>query len=165
MHALSDAAGFSVFVLANTDPEFRRNAGVGDSTPAWLRQLTWRQVAQIVATFASFCVTKTRSYSGGNMRKSLCVVFSAFLGITPLVSAQGGSQRDIRADERQMQELEWRLREDQNRLAYDRSHHAGRTQIRADELRVRNDKLAIRNLRADIKRDRQRRRRYRREGA
>jgi hypothetical protein len=101
----------------------------------------------------------------GHMRKGLLLAMASFVTIAPLASAQAPSQRDIREDERRLQQLEWRLREDQNRLAYDRAHHASRAQIHADEFAVRNDKLAIRNLRADIKRDRQRRRRYHREGA
>ena len=101
---------------------------------------------------------------GGHMRKSLLLAFAGFLAMAPLAHAQAGSRRDIRADERQLQQLEWRLRQDQNRLAWDRRHHAGRAQIRADEAQVRDDKLAIRNLRADIKRDREMRRRYRRQG-
>lgn len=96
------------------------------------------------------------------MRTGLFLVFSGFLGMAPLALAQAGSPRDISADQRQMQQLEWRLREDQSRLAYDRRHRANRAQIHADEARVRNDKIAIRSLRADIKRDRQVRRHYHR---
>lgn len=96
------------------------------------------------------------------MRAGLFLVFSAFLGMASFALAQAGSRRDISADQRQMQQLEWRLREDQNRLAYDRRHHANRAQIHADEDQVRNDKIAIRNLRADIRRDRQLRRHYHR---
>ncbi len=96
------------------------------------------------------------------MRRILKLAVLTALTILPVLgSAQAGSGRDLREDERQLDRLQWQLRHDRERLAYDRRHHAGRGRIHEDEEQVRSDKAAINSLRADMRRDRRlRQRRY-----
>jgi hypothetical protein len=96
------------------------------------------------------------------MRKGCFLALAFFLGSVPLLSAQAGSARDLRADERELQRYGWQLQQDRNRLAFDRRNHASRWQLNQDKAQIRRDQAAIRALRADIHRDRRiRRSRYR----
>lgn len=87
------------------------------------------------------------------MQKSVLVVLSGFLALVPVLPAQTVAERDIHADQRQLEQYQWRLRQDQSRLDFDRRHRVPKIQIREDRARVQNDKAAIRLLRADMRRD------------
>jgi Ni/Co efflux regulator RcnB len=95
------------------------------------------------------------------MRRTLLLVLAVPLVLPILSSAQAGSLNDIRADEQRLQQRELQLDRDRDRLAFDRRHHASRGQIRADEEQIRQDRWEIKRLRADIRRDKELRRRYR----
>lgn len=78
-----------------------------------------------------------------------------------LAYAQGSTAIDLRTNERELQRYQWELQQDRNRLMFDKRNHAPRAQIREDQAQIHRDKDAIKNLRADIRRDRRARRRYR----
>ncbi len=92
------------------------------------------------------------------MRNGFYLVLITGLLSVPLAFGQAGSSRDVRADEQQLQRFQWQLQQDQSRLSFDRHHHVSHGLLHEDEARVRRDKDAIRVLRADIRRDRHRRR-------
>jgi hypothetical protein len=96
-----------------------------------------------------------------NMRRTLFLVLAVPLALNTLCAAQAGSLSDIRADEQRLRQQEIQLDRDYDRLSFDRRTRAPRSQIRLDEGLIRSDRNEIRRLRADIKRDRQRRRQHR----
>jgi len=94
------------------------------------------------------------------MRNGFYLVLTIVLVSAPMAFGQTGTSRDLRADEQQLQHVQWQLEQDQGRLSFDRQHHASRNLIHEDQARVRRDRDAIRLLRADIHRDRRLRRRH-----
>jgi len=78
-----------------------------------------------------------------------------------LASAQASTAIDLRTNERELQRYQWQLQQDRNRLMFDRRNHAPRLQIREDQAQIHRDKAALKTLRAEIRRDRRARKRYR----
>jgi cytochrome c-type biogenesis protein CcmH/NrfG len=95
------------------------------------------------------------------MRKVFLPAFAASLAVSAFCLAQTGSMADLRADEQRLHRQELQLDQDRDRLALDRSSHASRAQIRLDQVQIKRDRLEIKQLKADIRRDRRARNRYR----
>lgn len=95
------------------------------------------------------------------MRKVFLPAFAASLAVSVFCLAQTGSMADLRADEQRLHRQELQLDQDRDRLVLDRSSHASRAQIRLDQVQIKRDRLEIKQLKADIRRDRRARNRYR----
>jgi hypothetical protein len=95
------------------------------------------------------------------MRRVLSLAFAAPLAVNAFCFAQTGSMADLRADEQRLHRQELQLDQDRDRLALDRRSHASRVQIRLDQMQIKRDRFEIKQLKADIRKDRRARNRYR----